>query len=80
VKETGTDSEFPPEVDLVLAVTVPGRPTYQVACHDTVPRLAIGRLTDGRPLLVLVLVLVDPAQQDQLVIEWMAQPQQNPAN
>jgi hypothetical protein len=73
--DVSTDSEFPPEVDLILAVTVPGRPTYQVARHDTVPRLAIGRLTDGRPLPVLV----DPAQPDQLVIEWMAQPQQNPA-
>ena len=75
VTDVSTDSEFPPEVDLRLAVTVPGRPTYEVARHDTVPRLAIGRLTDGRPLSVLV----DPAQPDQLVIEWMAQPQQNPA-
>ena len=74
VTDVSTDSEFPPEVDLMLAVTVPGRP-YQVARHDTVPRLAIGRLTDGRPLAVLV----DRAQPDQLVIEWMAQPQQNPA-
>jgi hypothetical protein len=71
VTDVSTDSEFPPEVDLILAVTVPGRPTYQVARYDTVPRLAIGRLTDGRPLPVLV----DPAQPDQLVIEWMAQPQ-----
>lgn len=75
VTDVSTDSEFPPEVDLMLAVTVPGRPAYQVARHDTVPRLAIGRLTDGRPLAVLV----DRAQPDQLVIEWMAQPQQNPA-
>jgi hypothetical protein len=75
VTDASTDSEFPPEVDLMLAVTVPGRPAYQVARHDTVPRLTIGRLTDGRPLPVLV----DPAQPDQLVIEWMAQPQQNPA-
>jgi hypothetical protein len=76
VTDASTDSEFPPEVDLMLAVTVPGRPAYQVARHDTVPRLAIGRLTDGRPLPVLV----DPAHPDQLVIEWMAQPQQNPAD
>ncbi|HTU76545.1 MAG TPA: hypothetical protein VMG38_23750 [Trebonia sp.] len=74
VTDVSTDSEFPPEVDLVLAVTIPGRPTYQVARHDTVPRLAIGRLTDGRPLSVLV----DPGQPDQLVIEWMAQPIRNP--
>jgi hypothetical protein len=40
VTDVSTDSEFPPEVDLVL---------------------------------------VDPAQPEQLVIEWMAQPQQNPA-
>lgn len=75
VTDVSTDSEFSPEVDLLLAVTVPGRPAYQVARHDTVPRLAIGRLTDGRPLPVLV----DPEQPDQLVIEWMTQPQQNPA-
>jgi len=75
VTDVSTDSEFPPEVDLMLAVTVSGRPTYEVARRDTVPRLAIGRLTDGRPLAVLV----DPAQPEQLVIEWMAQPQQNPA-
>jgi hypothetical protein len=71
VTDVSTDSEFPPEVDLLLGVTVPGRPTYRVARHDTVPRIAIGRLTDGRPLPVLV----DPAQPEQLVIEWMAQPQ-----
>jgi hypothetical protein len=71
VREVSTDSDFPPEVDLVLAVTVAGRPRppYQVARHDTVPRLAVGRLTDGRPLPVLI----DPAQPDQLVIDWMAQ-------
>jgi hypothetical protein len=49
VTDVSTDSEFPPEVDLVLAVTVPGRSAYRVARHDTVPRLSIGRLTDGRP-------------------------------
>ena len=75
VTDVSTDSEFPPEVDLVLAVTVPGWSAYQVARHDTVPRLAIGRLTDGRPLPVLV----DPDQPDQLVIDWMAQPRQHPA-
>lgn len=75
VTDVSTDSEFPPEVDLVLAVTVPGWSAYQVARHDTVPRLAIGRLTDGRPLPVLV----DPGQPDQLVIDWMAQPRQHPA-
>ena len=75
VRDVSTDDEFPPEVDLLLAVTVPGWPAYRVARHDTVPRIAIGRLTDGRPLPVLV----DPAQPEQLVIEWMAQPQQNPA-
>jgi hypothetical protein len=69
-RDVSTDGEFPPEVDLVLAVTVPGRPAYRVARRDTVPRLAVGRLTDGRPLPVLV----DPARPDQLVIEWTAQP------
>jgi hypothetical protein len=74
-RDLSTDSEFPPEVDLVLAVTIPGRPAYRVARHETVPRLAAGRLTDGRPLPVLV----DPARPDQLVIEWMAQPPRDPA-
>jgi hypothetical protein len=69
VTDASTDSDSPPEVDLMLAVAIPGRPAYQVARHDTVPRLAIPRLTDGRPLSVLV----DPDQPDQLVIEWMAQ-------
>jgi hypothetical protein len=50
VTDVSTDSDFPPEVDLLLAVTVPGRPAYQVARRDTAPRLAIGRLTYGRPL------------------------------
>jgi hypothetical protein len=68
-------SEFPPQADLMLAVTVPGRPTYQVARRDTVPLPAIGRLTDGLPIAVLV----DPAQPDQLIIEWITQPEQNPA-
>jgi hypothetical protein len=63
------------QVNLLPAVTVPGPPTYRVARHDTVPRLAIGRLTGGRPIPVLI----DPAQPDPLVIEWTAQPQQNPA-
>jgi hypothetical protein len=75
VRDVSTDSEFPPEVDLLLAVTVPGRPAYQVTRHDTVPRIAVGRLTDGRPLPVLV----DPVQPEQLVIGWLAQPQRNPA-
>ena len=74
-RDVSTDSEFPPEVDLLLAVTVPGRPAYQVTRHDTVPRIAVGRLTDGRPLPVLV----DPAQPEQLVIDWLAQPQRYPA-
>jgi hypothetical protein len=75
VTDVSTDSEFPPEVDLMLTVNVPGRPAYQVTRHDNVPRIAIGRLTDGRPLPVLV----DPAQPDQLVIEWLAQQRQDPA-
>ena len=75
VRDVSTDGEFPPEVDLVLTVTVPGRPAYRVARRDTVPRLAVGRLTDVRPLPVLV----DPARPDQLVIEWTAQPRRDPA-
>jgi hypothetical protein len=75
LRDVGTDGEFPPEVDLVLAVTVPGRPAYRVARRDTVPRVAVGRLTDGRALPVLV----DPARPDQLVIEWTAQPRRDPA-
>lgn len=75
VTDVSTDGEFPPEVDLLLAVSVPGRPAYQVARHETVPRIAVGRLTDGRPLPVLV----DPAQPGQLVIDWTAQPQRDPA-
>jgi hypothetical protein len=71
VTDASTDSDFPPEVDLLVAVTVRGRPAYRIARRDTVPRLAIGQLTDGRPLPVLV----DRAQPDRLVIEWMAQPQ-----
>jgi hypothetical protein len=74
VTDASTDTELPPEVDLVLAVTVPGWSACQVARRDTVPRLAIARLTDGRPLPVLA----DPGQPDQLVID-LAQPRQNPA-
>jgi hypothetical protein len=70
IAETGLTVNDAPQVDLVLAVTVHDRPPYQVARRELVPRLAIGRLTDGRPLRVLV----DPAQPDQLAVDWLAQP------
>jgi hypothetical protein len=70
VAETGQTLDDAPLVDLVLEVTIEGRPAYQVSQRDLVPRLAVGRLTDGRRIQVLV----DPLQPDQLVVEWLAQP------
>jgi hypothetical protein len=70
VAETGLTVKDAPQVDMTLEVSVAGRPPYQVGHRQLVPRLAVGRLSDGRPLRVLV----DPAQPDQLLIDWLAQP------
>jgi len=70
IAETRLTWNDAPLVDLVLDVAIEGRPAYQVRQRDLVPRLAVGRLTDGRPLTVLV----DPARPDQLVVDWLAQP------
>lgn len=71
VAETVITVNDAPMVDLVLDVTIPGRPVNRVSCRDRVPRLAIGRLTDGRPLRVMV----DPAQPDLVAVDWLAQPE-----
>lgn len=66
--ETGLTVNDAPQVDLVLAVAVAGRPLYQIRRRESVPRLAVGRLTDGRPLRVLV----NAQQPDQMAIDWLA--------
>jgi hypothetical protein len=70
VAETGLTVNDAPQVDMVLEVAIAGRPPYQVRHRELVPRLALGRLTDGRPLQVMV----DPMQPEQLVVNWLAQP------
>jgi hypothetical protein len=70
VAETGLTVNDAPQVDMVLEVAISGRPPYQVRHRELVPRLALGRLTDGRPLQVMV----DPMQPEQLVVNWLAQP------
>lgn len=74
VAETGVTVNESPQVDLTLLVTVPGRPPYEIERRELVPRLAIGRLTDGRPLRVLV----DPQEPGRVAVDWLAQPWQIP--
>lgn len=68
VAETGLTVNDAPQVDLMLEVTIAGRAPYQVRHRELVPRLALGRLSDGRPLQVVV----DPVHPDQLLINWLA--------
>jgi hypothetical protein len=74
VRQAGAD-DGDPRVEMVLEVSLPGRPPYQVERSELVPRVALGRLTDGRP----VRVVVAPADPDRLVIDWLAQPSGIPA-
>jgi hypothetical protein len=55
-----------PVVDLQLAITTPTLPPYTITKRETVPLLMLGRLSNGRPLPVMV----DPAQPQNIVIVW----------
>jgi hypothetical protein len=67
VKETGLTVNDAPQVDMTLEVQVQGGHPYQVQHRTMVPRLMIGRLTDGRPLKVLI----DPVDPKQVSVDWM---------
>jgi hypothetical protein len=66
--DTGLLVRFNPQVVLDLAVTVAGRPPYDLRLTTTVPLDLLGRLQAGGDLGVRV----DPGQPQHLVIDWGA--------
>ena len=63
---TGQFLNRQPEVVLRLRVTTPVHGTYRAEVTDYVPLTAIGRLSTGMPLTVLV----DRADRTTLVVDW----------
>ncbi|MBI4259595.1 MAG: hypothetical protein HY658_03420 [Actinobacteria bacterium] len=68
--QTGVLVNDQPQVELKMLVEVEGRPPHEVTQKAIVPLIALGRLSSGQPLPVKV----DPANPNDLAIEWEAAP------
>lgn len=66
LRQTGMYLNEQPQVELTLEVTSSMQGPYQVVVKEWVPLIMLGRLTSGVPLPVKV----DPANPNNLVIEW----------
>ncbi len=66
MQQTGVTMNEQPQVKLTLEVTTAMHGAYQVTVKEYVPLIALGRLSGGMPLPVKV----DPADQNNVVIEW----------
>lgn len=64
--ETGMYVNNYPRVKLKLLVDAPGVPTFEDTRTETVPLIAIGRLTNDRPLTVYL----KPEAPSDYVIDW----------
>ena len=64
--QTGTYVNNYPRVKLKLLVDAPGVPTFEDTRTETVPLIAVGRLTSGRPLTVYL----KPDEPREYVIDW----------
>jgi hypothetical protein len=68
LRQTGVTLNEQPQVELNLEVTTSIQGPYPVVLKEWVPMIMLGRLTSGLPLPVKV----DPADPNNLVIEWEA--------
>jgi len=66
LRQTGVTLNDQPQVELNLEVTTSIQGPYPVTLKEWVPMIMLGRLTSGIPLPVKV----DPADPNNLVIEW----------
>ena len=66
VEQTGTYVNHQPQVKLRLRVEARGMAPYEVEKRVTVPMIAMGTLSSGRPLNVAV----DPNDRDRIAIDW----------
>jgi hypothetical protein len=66
MRQTGVYLNEQPQVELNLEVTTSVQGPYPVVLKEWVPMIMLGRLTSGVPLPVKV----DPANPNNLVIEW----------
>jgi hypothetical protein len=57
-----------PQVEMTLLVSIPGRAPYQATRTEFVPLVLLGRLSSGVPLPVKV----DPADPQQVIVDWSA--------
>ena len=64
--ETGMYVNNYPRVKLKLLIEAAGVPTFEDTRTETVPLLAIGRLTSDRPLTVYL----KPEEPNEYVIDW----------
>lgn len=64
--ETGTYVNNYPRVKLKLLIDAPGVPSFEDTTTQTVPLIAIGRLTSGRPLTVYL----KSEEPGEYVIDW----------
>ncbi len=55
-----------PQVKLRLRIEAPGVPAYELEKRVTVPLIALGTLSSGRPLAVAI----DPGDRDKIAIDW----------
>jgi hypothetical protein len=65
-RQTGVTMNEQPQVVLDLRVTAPGHGTFDTSVKEFVPLIALGMLSTGRPLSVLV----DPQDRARIIIEW----------
>lgn len=70
ITQTGTYINEQPRVRFRFRVEGSGLDPYEVKKTITVPQIALGALTAGRPLTVYI----DPANHEKFAIDWFAQP------
>ena len=66
--QTGMTLNNQPQVEIGLLVSIPGRAPYAATRKEFVPLILLGRLSSGQPLPVKV----DPADPQEIVIDWAA--------
>lgn len=66
MRQTGVYLNEQPQIELQLQVTTQMHAAYPVTVREYVPLMLLGTLSSGRPLPVKV----DPANPNNLVIEW----------
>jgi hypothetical protein len=69
--QTGMFLNENPQVEMDLTVQLPGQPPYQAKRKEFVPLILLGRLSGG----IALPVKVDPADPNDVVIDWGAPPQ-----